>query len=238
MDLSFKHITDLSPEILYQKAIEFEEKKDLNNLFMHMTASADKGYPLAKQYLYNDYHGPRTHKTQDHSMTLNFYEANCEYDYSGNYLGWFYYFSGIVNDKDRGKKLFICSAKKGNETAVRNLALIYEYDNKMISAKDIIDIYNAASELTDNLKRLFKIYFNLDNDDSRELIEYFISLGNYKLLNENLGVRTARYVIENQKLKEENKTLQRMYDDIMVHLRASPDGELFLEAYREWTSVQ
>lgn len=263
MDI-YNFIDNLFGEDLYQKAIEYKEIDDFNNLFIYMTAAADKGYGKAIGYLFDDYQCKRIHKKQDHSVTIHFYKyhADKDYSYSCNYLGWIYNNDiYVAKDPAVAQAYYIKSAKRGNNIAILNLSRVT--DELYINHTDLMKIYSAHSSKTSNLKQLFRNYYHKIKDEFGEiqLISFLISENADEIIinifnkskipqniisllvsNNKMNVLESilgndiflNYIRENQRLIEENNKLRKKHDDIIEHLRAMPDGEYFLEAYEDW----
>ena len=233
--MAFDLLNEFSGEELYQKALEFEERNDINNLFIYMTAAADRDYQLAKDYLYDDYYGEQNHKIQDYSITRYFYEQNCDKPYSCNYYGWMHCdscsYEDIVTDRNIADESYLKAAKMGNIVGIENM----EYQK--INFEDVMIIYDAIPKpMKNNLKYVFLEKFNFDRKNVNiEDIQKIISYGGESMLHELLDDNPAvTYILENIKIKNELSVLQKKYDDLVMHVKASPDGELFLEAYNGW----
>lgn len=233
--MSFDFLNEFTADELYQKALEFEAQNDINNLFIYMTAAADRNHELANKYLYRDYYIICNHKDQDYSITRYFYEQNCDKSYSCNYYGWMHgmgcTYDAIKRDRNISNKLYLKAAKMGNIVAIDNIS------NMKINHDDIMIIYNNIPKpIEKNIKYFFLRNLNLNhNNVNDEEVQKIISYGGVSMVYELLDDSPiVKYIMENIKIKKELSILQKKYDDLVMHVKASPDGELFLEAYNEW----
>ena len=252
--MEFDHIINLSPEKLYEKALEFESSEDHDNYAIYLKMSANYGYKLAENAILN-----RANmcigSNENYSKTKLFYETTKSYGYSANTLGYIYLNGrGVERDLDKVKELFEIGCSKNNVLAMYNLSYIYYY------GLGVPVDYDKAEELCkSSFERGYEIAFNLLSyayrmnifkKDKMEIINYFHKINKPKKVKQIFGYDdyTLELIINNYKITKENSELankiselankitelENKNNDLETHIMASPDGPLYFEAKENW----
>ena len=181
--MQFDHIIKLSPEELYEKALEFKKINDIDNYYIYMTMSANYNYKLAEDELENDYK-LKLHVKQNHSNTIKFYEVTKNYSYSANYFGYMYD-SGqdITQDYSKAIELYEVAIAKGNAYAMSNLGIIYG------NGEGVIQDHNKAKELYE--RAILK-----GNSTAMTNLAYMYNHGNGVTQNYNKAVELYQMAVE------------------------------------------
>ena len=232
--MDFNHIIKLSPQELYQKALEFKEIEDYDNLAIYLRMSANYGYELALNSINTSDDNYLLSRNQNHSKTIHFYEATKMYSYSANVLGWMYE-KGIYFQKNikKAKELYKYAISKDNGIAMFNLGLIYYYysqNNEKTFDKGIKLFRDAASRgviiATDYL---VKIYSNKriepDFIKDKELFEKTVEMGNSNGINGLIEYyrksKSNKSDVINYFLKNNKKEILKRiygYDDYVIEI--------------------
>ena len=152
-----------------------------------------------------------------YSEAINIYKIGINKETSGSYnnLALIYmHGKGVEKKFNKAEKLLHVAIEKNNPVALNNLIILYKKDFFADKRDNIIQYFNKINRMD----KLVDIY-NFD--------EYTLTVikNNYKLKNKNANLKTK------------NNELQQNINKLETHIAATPDGQLYLEAKKEWDTL-
>ena len=148
MEITWDHITSLSSEELYTKALQYKSNNKTNDYWLHLLMASNYDHELAKKGLRDEFLNNISYVEPDHGLNLTFYEATSKYSYSAFIIGHMYDNGiGISQDYTKAMKWYERAAENGNSTAMINLGAIYERGIDISQGIDIPQDYAKAIEL-------------------------------------------------------------------------------------------
>lgn len=273
-------MADTSFENQYRRALQYENQGNYNDYFIQLASLADRGYEPAKKLLKNDMMNEK-HLKQDHTVTKQFYEANCNHYFSSYYLGLMYYYGydvtvnaskafellsksaelnnsmainkvgtmylsgfGTKQDFQKASEFLFKAYELNDSTACGNIGAIYYYGYGVKKNNDkAIEYFLKSVEMgnTRSIDNLFTLYKSDKKKYRDEAIRYFTSVNHPEYVEEfyepgELCRKNMKLETELSNLQKENNILQKNYDALLNHVKASPDGDYFLERMKEWNN--
>lgn len=189
--MDFDHIIKLSPEILYEKALEFRQLQDYDNYCMHIIMAANHDYKLAIDAYCNNGNFNFFQK-QNYLNTKKFYKMTQNYGFSAYYLAHMYeYGCGVSKHYGKAKKLYEMAIIKDNTFAMNSLAWLYCYSSgvtqNLVKARELYElaIENGCPDALENLTNMYE-EDNIKND-TEYAINYFSKINKLEQLKKIYG---------------------------------------------------
>ena len=236
--MDYDHISKLSPQELYEKALEFKGAND-EYYWFYMIMSAHYMYVPTRSYIYDESEAVWACLSKHKSVgKIGIYtDSLCS-------LALMYVFGyHMLNNFDRAEELYEIAINKGNFKALSLLKNMYLCNNLNRNDK-LIKLCESFIEINDNdmykdasLAMLVETYriAHMKNN-TQYVINYFKKINRLDKLKEiyDIDDYLLGMIVNYSKLINKTNELEKENDELKTHIMASPDGKLYFEAKENW----